>query len=259
MDLDQRFWGASVEELQQGYVSLPDDGGFVCLVCGHHAENGRIYPVQDRWYEAEAYMRRHIEELHRSMFHYLLDMDKKWTGLTDVQRDVLQAYYEGKSDAETAKLLGSKQSTVRYHRFHLREKEKQAKVFLSLMGLLAERSEKDSESFMTIHRTAAMVDERYAVTNEEREKILKTYFPYGLQGPMREFPSKEKRKIVVLMHIAGRFDRNRKYTEKEVNDVLKEAHSDYVTLRRYMIDYGFLDRKDDCSVYWVKGEKQSDE
>ncbi|RIJ63707.1 DUF2087 domain-containing protein [Rummeliibacillus sp. POC4] len=27
---------------------------------------------------------------------------------------------------------------------------------------------------------------------------------------------------------------------------------DYVSLRRYLIEYGFMERTDDCSIYWVK-------
>ncbi|MMZ69439.1 hypothetical protein D1872_322810 [compost metagenome] len=49
-----------------------------------------------------------------------------------------------------------------------------------------------------------------------------------------------------------RFDTHKKYTEKEVNGILRTADTDYVTLRRYLIEYGFLDRKDDGSMYWVK-------
>ncbi len=259
--MERQFWNASPEELKRGYGTYPEQGGHRCLVCGEFAEFGRVFPIGEHWYDAEAYMKRHIAAAHKSMFEYLLSLDKKWTGLTDVQREVLQLFYEGRSDADTAKTLGSKPATVRYHRFHLREKEKQAKVFLALMALLDERpkanasaGDNDQEEFVPIHRTATTIDERYAMTAEENEKVLKTYFPYGLEGPLKEFPSKEKRKIAVLRHLMTRFERNRIYSEKEVNAVLKDAFSDYVTLRRYMIEYGFMDRKDDGSEYWAKGE-----
>ncbi len=264
MDLEKRFWDASPEELKRGFIVDADPAGkasgYRCLVCGEFAEIGRVFPIGDQWFDAEAYMKRHVAAAHRSMFAYLLSLDKKWTGLTDVQRDVLQLFYDGSSDAETAKTLGSKPATVRYHRFHLREKEKQAKVFLALMSLLDERpkagrdSASEQDEFMPIHRTATTIDERYAMTAEENEKVLKTYFPYGLEGPLKEFPSKEKRKIAVLRHLMTRFERNRVYSEKEVNAILQDAFSDYVTLRRYMIQYGFMDRKDDGSEYWAKGE-----
>jgi len=257
MDSERRFWLACLDEMKRGYAKDDAADGYRCLVCDEFAEAGRVYPIEDRWYDAEAYMKRHVSAAHRSMFHYLLGLDKKWTGLTDAQRDVLERLYEGGTDAETASALGAKPGTVRYHRFHLREKEKQAKVFLALMALLEERPKRSSEPspFVPIHRTAPAVDERYAMTEDEYERILDAYFPYGRLGPLKSLPVKEKRKLAVLRHLAGRFERNRRYTEKEINDVLKEAYSDYATVRRHLIDYGFLDREDDGSRYWVKGER----
>jgi hypothetical protein len=39
------------------------------------------------------------------------------------------------------------------------------------------------------------------------------------------------------------FVRGRRYSERDVNELLAGAFDDYVTIRRYLIDYGFLDRK----------------
>ena len=38
------------------------------------------------------------------------------------------------------------------------------------------------------------------------------------------------------------------YSEKEVNEILKQYHEDYATLRRELIDMHFLDRKK--GLYW---------
>jgi hypothetical protein len=143
-------------------------------------------------------------------------------------------------------------STVRNHRFILRQKEKQAKVLLAIMELLRENTPDKKQDFIPIHRSATMVDERFAITGQEYEDILTAYFPEGPQGILKSFPRKEKRKIAILRHIAGKFQPGRTYTEKEVNAILKDTFADYVTLRRYLIEYGFLDRKNDGSSYWVK-------
>lgn len=103
-----------------------------------------------------------------------------------------------------------------------------------------------------MHRTATMRDERYAVTEAEREEIVRKYFPEGSEGPITEFPNMEKPKIVILTCIMQRFDDTKRYSESEVNDILKTVHADYVTLRRHLIEYGFLDRQPDGSAYWVK-------
>ena len=35
-------------------------------------------------------------------------------------------------------------------------------------------------------------------------------------------------------------------------EILKRIYEDNATIRRYLIEYGFLDRSKDCSKYWVK-------
>jgi len=68
---------------------------------------------------------------------------------------------------------------------------------------------------------------------------------------IKVFPAKEKRKYILLGMICHYFDKDKKYNESEVNEILKEIYSDYVTLRRYLIIYGFLDRTTDGSAYWL--------
>jgi hypothetical protein len=50
----------------------------------------------------------------------------------------------------------------------------------------------------------------------------------------------------------NRFENERKYEEKEINQILGAVYHDHVLLRRYLIEYGFLDRKPDGSQYWLK-------
>lgn len=107
-------------------------------------------------------------------------------------------------------------------------------------------------SMMPLHKTAMMMDERYAITSQESESILKRYFKEGLDGRLSEFPRKEKRKIIILHHLVQRFERGRQYTEQEVNEQLAAAFDDYATLRRYLIIYGLMDRQEDGRAYWVK-------
>lgn len=250
MSISESFWNASLAELKQGYIRESDQ--FVCLLCGKKTENGIIYPEDGVYYEAERYMRKHIENTHESVFDYLIRLDKKLTGLTEHQNSLLHLFHQGKSDAEVQKELGiGSASTIRNHRFVLKEKERQSKVFLVLMELLKEKDQ-HAPTFVNVHKTATMLDDRYNVTQDEVDKVLKKYFPEGTDGPLTTFSMKEKHKLVVLREIAKRFSSERKYSEKEVNALLIPVFHDYVTLRRYLIEYGFLDRKPDGSQYWVK-------
>ena len=41
--------------------------------------------------------------------------------------------------------------------------------------------------------------------------------------------------------------------KKVIKALLSKRYHDYVMIRRYLVDYGFLDRKADGSAYWLKG------
>ncbi|KMY55365.1 transcriptional regulator [Bacillus sp. FJAT-27231] len=243
----ERFWQASLEELKRGYVH--EEGHSVCLLCGERFEKGMIYPHEGRFYEVERYMQLHIEEVHQSVFAYLISLDKKMTGLTEHQNKLLQLFYQGKSDADIQKEMeiGSA-STIRNHRFTLKEKERQAKVFLTLMELLKDKDQ-HAPAFVAVPPTAAMLDDRYNVTEEEKEAVLNKYFQ---DGSLQTFSLKEKQKLIVLREIAKQFQPGNYYSEKEVNERLQAIYGDYVLLRRYLIEYGFLDRRADGSEYWLK-------
>ncbi|MCL2742212.1 MAG: DUF2087 domain-containing protein [Oscillospiraceae bacterium] len=102
-----------------------------------------------------------------------------------------------------------------------------------------------------IHGGARMVDERYMATAEEERKALDACFSSAEPLVLRELPSKQKRKLIVLKTVAGQFERGRRYSEKEVNKVLKPIYEDHTTIRRYLIEYGFMDRTPDGSAYWL--------
>ncbi|WP_438348201.1 DUF2087 domain-containing protein [Paenibacillus sp. FA6] len=253
--LSDLFWNASMEEIKQGYMFEQECEAYVCLICGKRYEKGIIYKEEEVFYEAEKYVRRHIANDHTSMLDFLLGLDKKWTGLTDLQRTLLNFFQMGLSDQEIVNQLdGGSTSTIRNHRFTLREKMKQAKAFLSIMELVEEKSHSKSR-YIHIHDSPSLLDERHSITVQENEEILNTYFKEGLQGPLTEFPKKEKRKIVILRHLTQFFDVQKSYSEKEVNAILMERLDDYVTLRRYLIEYGFMDREPDGSKYWVKSKR----
>lgn len=66
------------------------------------------------------------------------------------------------------------------------------------------------------------------------------------------WPKKHAMKREVVMYIASKFEITKKYTEKEVNEVINQWHTfdDYFLLRRSLIDYKFLSRTKDGAQYW---------
>ncbi|MEB2301158.1 DUF2087 domain-containing protein [Lysinibacillus xylanilyticus] len=236
----------TIEELSRGYVDTGD--AYECVFCKELFDAEEVFKLDDRLFTAKKAIQHHIENEHISVFEALLQLDKKDTGLSDIQTELLKLFATGAPDKEIVNSTSANSiSTIRQHRFKLKEKEKQAKVFLAIMQAL-----ETTKVYEPIHKGATQVDERYAITVDEKEKVLATYFKNGLDGTIESFPSKEKRKIILLQHIVKKFEVERKYKEKEINEILKAIYSDYVSLRRYLIEYGFLDRSDDCTTYWVK-------
>ncbi|WP_154650483.1 DUF2087 domain-containing protein [Geotalea daltonii] len=90
------------------------------------------------------------------------------------------------------------------------------------------------------------------LVEESDTRFIKGYFREGPNGPLAFFPTKEKKRLAILRRLINRFDPQRTYTEKEVNEILAETFPDYAILRRNLVEYGFLDRYADGSCYWVK-------
>lgn len=93
--------------------------------------------------------------------------------------------------------------------------------------------------------------ETFDVTPEEEEKILKSMFSSLEPLRLKVFSSKAKKKAVTVKRIADCFEKGKTYTELEVNGILKQIYpEDFSTLRRSLIELGFMERKSDGSAYW---------
>jgi hypothetical protein len=120
-----------------------------------------------------------------------------------------------------------------------------------MMELLKEKDQY-APAFVSPHKTAKMIDSRYDITQEEQADIIRKFFPDGTDGPLKRFPSKEKQRLAVLREIANRLETEKVYDERNLNQILQEMYDDYATIRRYLIEYGFIDRHPDGSEYWLK-------
>jgi len=72
-------------------------------------------------------------------------------------------------------------------------------------------------------------------------------------GRIVQIPAPNRTKLPTLAYLAGKFEEDRIYNEKEVNEIINEWHTfgDYFILRRLLVDYGFLCRTPDGARYWV--------
>jgi hypothetical protein len=56
-------------------------------------------------------------------------------------------------------------------------------------------------------------------------------------------PAQRKKRVAVLRRLMERFDPAAAYGEAEINELLRPAHEDVATLRRELVNYGFMSRE----------------
>lgn len=78
-----------------------------------------------------------------------------------------------------------------------------------------------------------------------RQKVIDIFFEYGT---LKLIPAQRKKRRICLEKIADAFEWNKKYEEKEVNEIIQRFHADYCTIRREMILEGLMERRD--MLYW---------
>ena len=239
----------SVEDIKRGYDA--GSGIWTCGVCGKTYRAGEIYPEGGRFFDAPHAVEAHMGSEHPDYLGHLIGNDSKYNSLTANQKQLLRAFAAGRPDKDIAEELGVTGSTVRHQKFMFREKAKQAKFYLAVYERVFESASSPGIEMMPIHDHATMVDERYVVTEQEREGILKKAFSSLSPLHLKAFPPKEKKKVVILTEIAKLFKPGKEYSEKQVNAVLEPVYEDYVMIRRYLIEYGFMARTKDGAKYWL--------
>ncbi|MDF2520588.1 MAG: hypothetical protein K0R84_1216 [Clostridia bacterium] len=72
-------------------------------------------------------------------------------------------------------------------------------------------------------------------------------------GKITQIPVPNRTKVPVIDYLASKFEDDRIYSEKEVNEIINTWHTfrDYFILRRLLVDYRFLERTPNGEKYWV--------
>lgn len=99
--------------------------------------------------------------------------------------------------------------------------------------------ELNEEAFRAARQAMGKYKGRKPRPTDAREMTLETFMP---GGKLAALPRKHQQLLIVLDEIAGKFEPEREYLEPEVNVILEEINEDYCTLRRLLVDYGYLSR-----------------
>ncbi len=128
---------------------------------------------------------------------------------------------------------------------------------VGLMLVLGDRYAIDVDALRLAAKDAAEIDVPmdpsigFGMTDDERQILSRMFAGRTLI----EIPAGRAKRQVLLQRLALEFDVGRRYTEREVNQILFAFHPDWSTLRRYLVDEDFLDRAhvDGENQYWRSG------
>ena len=150
------------------------------------------------------------------------------------------------SVGELAALLKLKEPTVSHHLSKLKE-----------IGLVRMRAEGNThfysldsaalqgltQKMFTFEKIAALPS---GIAQDAWEQRILSTFLDGAR--LKEIPTSQKKRLVILRWLASQFAPDVKYPEREVNDLIKRHHPDCATLRRELIMHRFMQREQ--GVYW---------
>lgn len=76
---------------------------------------------------------------------------------------------------------------------------------------------------------------------EYKEKVIKSFFKYD---KLKGIPVQNKKKQIILEKIVESFEKDRDYTEKEVNLIIADFNDDFCTIRRDLIGFNLMEREE---------------
>jgi hypothetical protein len=110
------------------------------------------------------------------------------------------------------------------------------------------RPERFREALESLGRSEEPADTPHSGRGPDADRILRIFVR---DGRLVQIPAVHSKRLVVLDWLAGMFEPGQAYTEKDVNRIISRVHPDYAALRRYLVDDGFLHRRE--GFYWRAG------
>lgn len=159
---------------------------------------------------------------------------------------------EDRSVDELAVMLNLKEPTVSHHLAKLREiglvsvtpdgNRRRYRLETDVLHMLS----KD----LLMEETVASVNTTTS-ENAWEQKVLDTF----LDGErITQIPRSFKKRMVLVRWLAGKFEPGVRYTEKDLNEIIKRHHEDYALLRREMVDAHLMERE--SGMYWLSDDAE---
>ncbi len=152
-----------------------------------------------------------------------------------------------RSVGELAEILGVKEPTVSHHLAKLLEAglvRMRPEGTVHFYRLDREVLQGLSRDLFSPEQVASLAGQ--ADSDAWEGKVLRTYLDEA--GRLSKIPDTRKKRDVILRWLVTRFEEERRYSEREVNEVIKQHHPDFATLRRELIGLKLMQRE--SGVYW---------
>lgn len=150
---------------------------------------------------------------------------------------------------ELAALLNLKPSTVSHHLAKLAQiglVSAKTESYYNVYQLDEKALEDKSRNLFSQENLTASVANVDA--NAYDNKVVKDYV--RKDGSLKTIPAQRKKLEAVLRHVVKAFEINKRYSEKKVNEILRQCHEDTASLRRELVGYGLMKREGGGGDYW---------
>ena len=84
--------------------------------------------------------------------------------------------------------------------------------------------------------------------NAYDKKVIKDYSQRD--GRLKTLPAQRKKLEAVLRYVVQAFEIGKRYSEKQVNEILARYNEDTATLRRELVGFGLMNREGGGGEYW---------
>ncbi len=150
---------------------------------------------------------------------------------------------------ELAELLKLKPSTVSHHLARLAEAglvQARSESYYNVYQLDQSVLQEKARTMFTqgeLSNVAAEVD-----ADAYDKKVIRDYTKRD--GSLKTLPSQRKKLEAILRYVAQAFEVGKRYSEKQVNEILAGYHEDTATLRRELVGFGLMQREGGGGDYW---------
>jgi biotin operon repressor len=151
---------------------------------------------------------------------------------------------------ELAALLNLKASTVSHHLSKLAQAglvSAKADSYYNVYQLDEKALQSKSRNVFSQENLAASVVDVDA--DAYNNKVINDYT--RKDGSLKTIPAQRKKLEAILRYVVKVFEPGKRYSEKQVNEMLTKYHEDTASLRRELVGYGLMKREGGGGDYWL--------